>query len=70
MKRPQRDGVLTNGDGEDLLAQREADSLAESERRQNAAQPSLTRQSLARCKRCSNAGHNSCTCKRDTIDTA
>ena len=64
-KRIQRDGVLTKGAGEDILAQQEANQQIACERRQDSEQSGLSRQALARCKRCRETGHNSRTCKKD-----
>jgi hypothetical protein len=69
-KRIQRQGTLTKGEGEDILAQKEADQQIEREQRQGGEQSGLSRQALARCKRCRETGHNSRTCKKDTLDTA
>jgi hypothetical protein len=64
-KRIQKHGVLTKGAGEDLLAQREADQQIARAERQGGEQSGLSRQALARCKRCRETGHNSRTCKKD-----
>jgi hypothetical protein len=69
-KRIQKQGTLTKGEGEDILAQKEADQQMEREQRQGREQSGLSRQALARCKRCRGTGHNSRTCKKDTLDTA
>jgi hypothetical protein len=69
-KRIQREGVLTKGDGEDLLAQREAERQIAREQRHDGERSGVSRQALARCKRCRETGHNSRTCKKDTSDTA
>jgi hypothetical protein len=66
-KRIQQRGVLTKGDGEDILAQKEAEQQIEREQRQGGERSGLSRQALARCTRCREAGHNSRTCKKDTI---
>jgi hypothetical protein len=68
-KRIQQRGVLTKGAGEDLLAQQEADQQIAHEERQGGEQSGRSRQALARCKRCRETGHNSRTCKKDTLDT-
>jgi cytochrome c1 len=68
-KRIQKRGVLTKGAGEDILAQREADQQLACEERQGGERSGLSRQALARCKRCRETGHNSRTCKKDTIAT-
>jgi hypothetical protein len=69
-KRIQRNRVLTKGDREDILAQKEAEQQIARERRQSGEQSGLSRQALARCKRCRETGHNSRTCAKDTSDTA
>jgi cytochrome c1 len=65
-KRIQQQGVLIKGAGEDLLAQQEADQQIACEERQGGEQSGRSRQALARCKKCRETGHNSCTCKKDT----
>ena len=69
-KRIQKRGVLTKGAGEDILAQREADQQLAREERQGGERSGLSRQALARCKRCRETGHNSRTCKKETVATA
>ena len=69
-KRIQQRGVLTKGAGEDILAQREADQQTARTERQRGEQSGVSRQSLARCTKCRETGHNSRTCKKDTLDTA
>ncbi|KAF2627707.1 hypothetical protein BU25DRAFT_341199, partial [Macroventuria anomochaeta] len=69
-KRIQKHGVLTKGAGEDLLAQRKADEQINREERQGGEQSGVSRQALARCTRCRERGHNSRTCKKDTVATA
>ena len=68
-KRIQKQGVLTKGAGEDILAQCEADQQLAREERQGGERSGLSRQALARCKRCRETGHNSRTCKKETIAT-
>jgi hypothetical protein len=68
-KRIQKHGVLTKGAGEDLLAQREADQQIAREERRGGEGSGVSRQALARCKRCRETGHNSRTCKKDTSAT-
>jgi hypothetical protein len=63
-KRLQKQGVLTKGLGEDILAQLEADQQIAHEERQGGERSGLSRQALARCKRCRETGHNSRTCKK------
>jgi hypothetical protein len=69
-KRIQHQGVLTKGDGEDLLAQREADQQIAREERQGGEQLGVSRQSLARCSKCRETGHNARTCKKEALAIA
>jgi hypothetical protein len=69
-KRIQKQGVLTKGAGEDMLVQCEADQQIAREERQGGERLGLSRQALARCKRCRETGHNSRTCKKETVATA
>ena len=68
-KRIQKRGTLTKGEGEDILAQEEADQQIEREQRQGGERSGLSRQALARCTKCREPGHNARTCKKDTLDT-
>jgi hypothetical protein len=68
-KRIQKRGVLTKGAGEDLLAQREADQQIAREEQRRGERSGVSRQALARCTRCRETGHNSRTCKKDTLAT-
>ena len=68
-KRLQKRGVLTKGAGEDMLAQQEAAQERDRVRCQEGEQSGLSRQALARCRRCREIGHNSRTRKKDVIDT-
>jgi hypothetical protein len=67
-KRIQHQGVLTKGAGQEVLACRAAEQQSAREERQKGEQSGLSRQALARCKRCRETGHNSRTCKKDTLD--
>ena len=69
-KRLQKQGILTKGAGEDILAQLEADQQIAHEERQDGERSGLSRQALARCKRCRETGHNSRTCKKQAIATS
>jgi hypothetical protein len=69
-KRIQHQGVLTKGAGEDLVTQYKADQQTAREERQEGAQLGVSRQALARCTRCRERGHNSRTCKKETLATA
>jgi cytochrome c1 len=64
-KRIQKQGVLTKRAGEDILVQCEADQQIAREERQGGERLGLSRQALARCKRCRETRHNLCTCKGD-----
>jgi hypothetical protein len=66
-KRIQKRGVLIKGAGEDLLAQCGADQQIAHEERRGGERSGVSRQALARCTRCRETGHNSRTCKKDTI---
>ena len=69
-KRIQKQGTLTKAEGEEIIAQKEVEQQLEGERRQERARLGVSRQASARCTRCREPGHNSRTCKKDTIDTA
>ena len=66
---PQKRGVLTKGAGEDILAQREADQQLAREERQGGERSSLSRQALARCRRCRGTELNSRICQKETVVT-
>jgi hypothetical protein len=68
-KRIQKRRVLTKGAREDILAQREANQQLAREERQGGERSGLSHQALARCKRCRETGHNSRTCKKETLAT-
>jgi hypothetical protein len=65
-KRMQEHIVLTKGSRDNILAQCEADQQIACEERHGGEQLGVSHQSLARCKRCREGGHNSRTCKKDT----
>ena len=69
-KRIQKRGTLTKVEGEEVIAQKDAERQVESERRQDAARSGVSRQAIARYTRCRETGHNLRTCKKDTVDTA
>jgi hypothetical protein len=58
-KQIQKRGTLTKGEGEIILAQKEADQQIEREQRQGGERSGLNCQALVRCKRCRETGHNS-----------
>jgi cytochrome c1 len=68
-KRVQKQGVLTKGAGEDIIAQGEANQQIAREERRGGEQLGLSRQALARCSRCRETRHNARTCKKDSADT-
>jgi len=63
-KRIKKRKTLTKGEGEEIIAQRNATEQQESQRREEAAQSGVNRQATARCKGCREPGHNSRTCKK------
>ena len=67
-KQIQKRRTLTKGEGEDIIAQKEADLQIEREQRQGGERSGLSRQALARCRRCRETGHNSRTCKNNPLD--
>jgi hypothetical protein len=69
-KRIQHQGVLKRGAGEDIVAQREADQQTAHKEREGEEQSGVSRQALARCTKCRERGHNSRTCKKDSVATA
>jgi hypothetical protein len=69
-KRLQHQGVLTKRAGEDILTQREANEKRTREKRQRGEQSGVSRQALARCKKCRETGHNSRTCGKETVATS
>ena len=68
-KRIQKQGTLTKAEGQEIIAQKEIDQQVECETRQQRVRSGASRQASARCRRCRGTGHNSRTCKKDTIDT-
>jgi predicted transcriptional regulator len=68
--RIQKHGSLLVLEGRKIAAQKAATQQLEDERRQDAAQSGVRRQATARCSSCRKPGHNSRTCKKDTVDTA
>ena len=68
-KRIQKQGVLTKGAREDLLAQREANQQIAYEERQGGERSGVSRQALARCSKCRETGYNLRTCKKDSLDS-
>jgi hypothetical protein len=60
---------LRKGAGENILAQCEAEQQTAREERGGGEQLGLRRQALARCTRCRERGHNSRTCKSETVAT-
>jgi hypothetical protein len=64
-KRIQKQGILSKGYREDILAQQDAEQQIAREQRQGGERSGLSRQALARCTRCRETRHNSRTCKKD-----
>jgi hypothetical protein len=63
-RRLQKGGTLTKGQGEDIIAQMEADDQIAREERQDRQQSRVNGKTRARCKSCKVTGHNSRTCKK------
>jgi hypothetical protein len=68
-KRIQHQGVLIKGAGEDIVAQREANQQTARIERQRGEQSGVSRQSLARCSKCREQGHNARTCQKENLAT-
>jgi len=66
----QKHGSLTGAEGAEKAAYIAATQQLEDERRQEAAQSGRGGRAATRCSRCKELGHNSRTCKKDTVDTA
>jgi hypothetical protein len=66
----QKHGSLTGAEGAEKAAQIAATQQLEEERRQEAAQSGRGQRAATRCSKCKELGHNSRTCKKDTVDTA
>jgi hypothetical protein len=69
-KRIRYQGVLIKGAGEDIVAQRVADQQITRKECEGEEQAGVSRQALARCTKCRERGHNSRTCKKDSLATA
>jgi hypothetical protein len=69
-KRLQHQGVLTKRASKDILTQRKANKKRTRKKRQREEQSGVSRQALARCKKCRETGHNSHTCRKETVATS
>jgi hypothetical protein len=69
-KRLQHQGVLTKRASEDILTQRKANKKRTREKRQRGEQSGVSRQALARCKKCRETGHNSRMYGKETVATS
>jgi hypothetical protein len=58
-------GPLTVGDGENILAQKDADARLEKETRENSSRQRRAEPAVRRCGICGNIGHNARTCQED-----
>jgi hypothetical protein len=67
-ERIQKRGTFKVVKGARKTAQKAATRYVVGERRQGAAQSGVNRQAVGRCSRCKKPGHNSRTCKKDTVD--
>jgi hypothetical protein len=66
-KRIQHGGTLSQQEAEEIIERRDADALVEAERREEKVQTG-SGQGSQRCRRCSEAGHNKRTCKKDAAE--
>ena len=64
----QKRGTLTKAEGEDIIAQKDVKDQLKGEMRQGRAKAGVSRQAAVRCTLCRKTGHNSRTCKKDSID--
>jgi hypothetical protein len=66
-KRIQEGGNLSKAEADELLAKKDVEAQLEGERRQGSARTGAGRGGKRHCKSCGEAGHNSRTCKKDTV---
>ena len=69
-KRIQQRGTLSKAKGQEIIAHKEVEQQVERETRQSQARSGGRQQAIRRCTRCKETGHNSRTCKKDTVETA
>ena len=69
-KRIQKGGDLSKEQAEDLIAQRNVRAQIKGETRKGRARTGASKKGKRHCKRCSEAGHNSRTCKKDVVDVS
>ena len=69
-KQIQKGGDLSKEQAEDLIAQRNVRAQIKGETRKGRAQTGASKKGKRHCKRCSEAGHNSRTCKKDVVDVS
>jgi hypothetical protein len=66
----QKHGTLKVAESRKLATQKATRQQVKDGRRQEAAQSGVRQRATIRCSRCKELGHNSRTCKKDTVDTA
>jgi hypothetical protein len=64
-KQIQHRGTLSQQKAEEIIKHRDANALVKAERRKKRVRTGSSRQGSRRCRRCSKAGHNKRTCKKD-----
>ena len=69
-RRIQKQGTLTEAEGEEIIAQKDVEQQLQGETRQGKARSGTSRQASARCRRCRETGHNSRTCQKDATSAA
>ena len=69
-KRIQKRGTLSKVEGQEIIAQNEVEQQVERETREGKARSRQSQQTVRRCTRCKEAGHNLRTCKIDSVDIA
>jgi hypothetical protein len=66
-KRVQKEGILTVEDGVHLTTLKEFNARSDGKKSKKTARIKVGKPSQRRCRRCSDAGHNSHTCRQETV---
>jgi len=69
-KRIQAGGDLSKEQAEDIITQLDVGAQVEEETREGRARTGAGKQRKRHCKRCGEAGHNSRTCEKDTVEAS
>jgi nucleotide-binding universal stress UspA family protein len=67
-KQIQHRGTLSQQEAEEIIERRDADALVKAERHEERVRTGGGGQGSQRCGRCSEAGHNKRTCKKDAAE--